>query len=68
MKGMKIAMAEMGLIDYFGGVPRTKDIFADIGDKVLRKNMLLLAWLLYELFSVCPAFQKSLYIEGCQAR
>ncbi len=41
MKGMKIAMAEMGLIDYFGGVPRTKDIFADIGDKVLRKKYVI---------------------------
>lgn len=41
IKGMKIVMAEMGLIAYKGYIPRTKDIFCGIGTKELRKKYII---------------------------
>ncbi|WP_283683256.1 hypothetical protein [Parablautia sp. Marseille-Q6255] len=41
IKGMKIVMAEAGLISYSGSVPRTPDIFQGIGAKELRWNYIL---------------------------
>lgn len=41
IKGMKIVMAEMGLIAYEDCVPRTKDIFCGMGAKELRKKYII---------------------------
>ena len=41
IKGMKIVMAEMGLIAYNGYIPRTKDIFCNTGSKELRKKYII---------------------------
>lgn len=41
IKGMKIVMAEMGLIAYNGYIPRTKDIFCGIGAKEMRKKYII---------------------------
>lgn len=41
-KGMEIAIAEMGLANYEGQIPRTKDIFEGVGSKDLRKHYILM--------------------------
>ncbi len=41
IKGMKIVMAELGLISYESSVPRTKDIFTGIGSKALREQYII---------------------------
>ncbi len=41
LKGMKIVMAEMGLIDFKGLIPRTEDIFTGVGDKQAREKYIL---------------------------
>jgi len=41
LKGLKIVMAEMGLIDFEGTIPRTSDIFEGIGKKELRKQYII---------------------------
>lgn len=41
IKGLRIVMAEMGLIDFDGKVPRTKDIFQGLGDKDKRRAYII---------------------------
>lgn len=41
IKGLKIVMAEMGLIDFKERIPRTKDIFLGIGEKSIRRNYII---------------------------
>jgi hypothetical protein len=41
VKGMQIILAEMGLADYKGKAPRTRDIFAGLGAKYKRRNYLI---------------------------
>ena len=41
IKGMKIVLAEMGLVSYNGKMPRTKDIFAGAGSKERRRKYLI---------------------------
>lgn len=38
LKGMKIVLAELGLIGYQGTIPRKPDVFFGLGDKALRKQ------------------------------
>lgn len=42
IKGMKIVMAELGLIDYAETAPRTKEIFLGIGLRELRKKYIII--------------------------
>lgn len=41
IKGLRIVMAEMGLIDYYETIPRTSDIFCGLGEKRNRKEHIL---------------------------
>lgn len=41
IKGMKITMAEMGLISYYGANTRKKETFSGIGTKELRRNYII---------------------------
>ena len=41
IKGMKIVMAELGMVPFEGTIPRTKDIFSGIGDKKLREKYII---------------------------
>ena len=41
IKGLKIVMAEMGLIDFKERIPRTKDIFLGMGEKSVRRNYII---------------------------
>jgi hypothetical protein len=41
IKGMEIALAEMGLVNYAGKIPRTRDIFKGIGTRNIRKSYLI---------------------------
>lgn len=41
LKGMKIVMAELGLIGYQGTIPRKADLFSGLGDKGLRRQYIL---------------------------
>lgn len=41
MKGLKIMSAEMGLTNYHGKIPRTKDIFSGLNSKENRKKFIL---------------------------
>jgi hypothetical protein len=41
IKGMRVAFAEMGLVDYHDKIPRTKDIFTGVGSKALRRKYIL---------------------------
>lgn len=41
LKGMKIVMAELGLIGYQGTIPRKPDVFSGLGDKELRKQYII---------------------------
>ncbi|XMB86770.1 hypothetical protein RJG79_02975 [Mycoplasmatota bacterium WC44] len=41
IKGLKIVLAEMGLVKYIGPAPRTSDIFEGIGSKENRRRYLL---------------------------
>ncbi len=41
IKGLKIVMAELGLIDFDEKRPRTKDIFMGIGSRALRKQYII---------------------------
>ncbi|NLM06088.1 MAG: hypothetical protein GX219_04110 [Tissierellia bacterium] len=40
IKGLRIVMSEMGLIDFDETVPRTKDIFEGIGSKGKREKFI----------------------------
>lgn len=41
IKGMKIVIAEMGLVSFNGKIPRTNDIFKGIGDKKNRRRYIV---------------------------
>ena len=41
IKGLRIVMAEMGLIDFNEKIPRTKDIFEGIGSKEKRRKYII---------------------------
>lgn len=41
LKGMKIVLAELGLIGYQGTIPRKPDVFSGLGDKELRRQYIL---------------------------
>ena len=41
LKGMKIVMAELGLIGYQGTIPRKPDLFSGLGDKELRRQYII---------------------------
>ena len=41
IKGMKIVMAELGLIGYQGTIPRKPDVFSGLGAKELRRDYIL---------------------------
>ena len=41
LKGMKIVLAELGLIGYQGTIPRKPDMFSGLGDKERRRQYLL---------------------------
>ena len=41
IKGMKIVMAELGLINYNGTIPRSSSIFTGSGSKALRKQYII---------------------------
>lgn len=54
IKGMKITMAEMGMIDYSGTITRTKDVFLGIGEKRERKRYIIArAAFVRALFKLC---------------
>ena len=62
IKGMKIVMAEMGLIAYNGYIPRTKDIFCGIGAKTLRKKYIIArSAFLRGIFTLSGYFEVPLY-------
>jgi len=41
IKGMRIVLAEMGLVGYEDKIPRTKDIFIGLGNKNIRRKYLI---------------------------
>ncbi len=54
MKGMKITMAEMGLLSYNGTVIRSSNTFSGMGEKSLRKEYIILRLaFLRALFRMC---------------
>ena len=62
IKGMKIVMAEAGMIAYDGSIPRTKDIFSGIGVKELRKKYIVArSAFLRAIFHLCGHREVPLY-------
>lgn len=41
LKGLKIVMAQLGLIDYHGTIPRTENIFKGLGTEKLREDYII---------------------------
>lgn len=62
IKGLKIVMAECGLLPYSGTVPRTKDIFCGIGAKELRRKYIISRTaFLRAVFKLCGFSEVPLY-------
>ncbi len=62
IKGIKIAMAELGLIAYNGTIPRSKNIFEGIGCKEFRKQYIISRCaFLRAVFKFCKISEIPLY-------
>lgn len=62
IKGLKIVMAECGLLPYSGTIPRTGDIFCGIGAKELRRNYIISRTaFLRAVFKLCGFSEVPLY-------
>lgn len=62
IKGMKIVMAELGLVDYNGTIPRSSNIFTGNGSKALRKQYIISRCaFLRAMFKYCDIYEVPLY-------
>jgi len=64
IKGLRIVMAEMGLIDFNEKIPRTKDIFEGIGSKEKRRKYIICRMAFVQTFFELSGYKEVQLFRG----